>query len=104
MAKRYVNLKHLGFIRSRPCIVCGTDYEIEAHHLLKPWRGPRGMALKAGDENVVPLCAKHHRELHNNGNEYDFFEKATGRADNGQFYARLNWLGSPHYESLLDDK
>ena len=100
MSKRYVNLKHLKYVRERPCMVCGTDYGIEAHHLLRPWRGARGMSLKAGDENTVPLCNKHHRELHQIGNEVKFFEGSLGREDDGQFMARLLWLNSPAYERL----
>lgn len=103
MAKRYVNLKHLAYVRTRPCMVCGTDQGIEAHHLMRPWRGARGMALKSGDENVVPLCAHHHRNLHRIGNEEKFFLENLGRNDDGQFMARLLWLNSPAYE-VIDDK
>jgi len=100
MAKRYVNLKHLGYVRERPCMVCGTDHGIEAHHLLKPWRGSRGMSLKAGDENTIPLCHQHHRELHERGNEESFFKEKLGRDDDGRFMARLLWLNSPAYERI----
>lgn len=103
MAKRYANLKHIGYIREQDCMICKTDYFVEAHHLLKPWRGSRGMSLKAGDENCVPLCSECHRQLHAQGGELKFFKAKSGREDNGQFWARLLWLSSPHYEEL-DDK
>lgn len=96
--KRYANLKHLEYVRSLPCILCGNDYGVEAHHLLKPWRGSRGMSLKAGDDNVVPLCHNHHRKLHETGSEYKFFLNETGDENHGQFRARLLWLNSPYYK------
>jgi hypothetical protein len=102
VAKRYVNLKHLEYVRSKPCYICGSMGDIEAHHLLKPWRGGRGMSLKAGDENSIPLCFNHHRELHQTGNEEKFFLKKNGSGDDGKFYARLLWLRSPHYERIIN--
>ena len=38
-----------------------------AHHL--KFAQPRAMGLKTGDDFVVPLCHKHHMELHNFGDE-----------------------------------
>ena len=48
---------------------------IQAHHLLKPSDGKRGWSLKAGDDQVIPLCVFHHAQLHTKfGNEFKFFE------------------------------
>tara|TARA_R100000049_G_C1891313_1_gene44285 strand:- start:470 stop:640 length:171 start_codon:yes stop_codon:yes gene_type:complete len=56
------------------------------------------MGYKANDRNLIPLCRKHHRYLHDYGNEMKFFEKATGRADFGKTTAQAFWMSSPHYE------
>jgi hypothetical protein len=62
---------------------------IQVHHLLKPSDGKRGWGLKAGDDQVVPLCAFHHAELHTKvGNEFKFFEKYGMRSTAGQEYAK----------------
>lgn len=47
--------KYLDFIRSKPCLVCGSTQNIEAHHedgeIYKS-----GTSLKAPDLQAVPLC------------------------------------------------
>lgn len=59
---------HLAYVRTLPCCLCGDDVSVEAHH-------PRtvdhpegvvytGLATKASDQWAVPLCGRHHRELH----------------------------------------
>ena len=47
------------WIRSWPCLVCATRRQIEASHT-----GPHGLGQKAADTSCVPLCKKHHAELH----------------------------------------
>jgi len=39
----------------------------DAHHL--KLAQPRSLGRKVSDEFTVPLCRKHHRELHRHGNE-----------------------------------
>lgn len=62
--------RYLSFIRSHHCSFWvrgnpgGCEGRTEAHHLLDPEVGERGMGMKSSDENAVPLCMKHHRELH----------------------------------------
>jgi len=49
--------------------VCGEPTTVEAHH-------PRfgvGLGRKADDDKAVPLCGRHHRELHAMGNEREFW-------------------------------
>ena len=48
--------KYLAWIRTLPCLVCGSTWRIEASHT-----GPHGMAQKSPDRSCIPLCAKHHR-------------------------------------------
>lgn len=48
---------YLDYIRSLPCIVCRNP--AEPHHTESG-----GVGLKGSDFSCVPLCRKHHRELH----------------------------------------
>lgn len=101
MTKRYQNKRHLEWVHELDCLLAeygGCDHNIQAHHLLKPWTGHRGMGLKANDRNVVPICYTHHHYLHMNGNEHNFFEQITGDKDFGSDYAELVWICSPHFE------
>ena len=50
------NPKYLAWIRTQPCLVCGSTRWIEAAHT-----GPHGLGQKSPDTSTVPLCAKHHR-------------------------------------------
>tara|TARA_Y100000004_G_C8927702_1_gene418377 strand:+ start:1064 stop:1384 length:321 start_codon:yes stop_codon:yes gene_type:complete len=84
---RYENKEHLLFVSTFPCMVCGA-YPVQVHHLLKPRDGKRGWGLKAGDNNVVPLCQKHHAELHTKiGNEFKFFKMHCDKEEAGMEYA-----------------
>ena len=72
--KRFVDREHLEWVSTLPCCICGTKNQIQVHHLLKPYSGKRGVSMRAGDDNVIPLCFKHHTELHTKfGNEEKFF-------------------------------
>jgi len=57
---------HLAFVASQPCLVCQAS-PCDAHHL--KLAQPRSLGRKVSDEFTVPLCRKHHRELHRHGNE-----------------------------------
>ena len=50
------NPKYLAWIRTQPCLVCGSSGWIEAAHT-----GPHGLGQKSPDTSAVPLCARHHR-------------------------------------------
>ena len=43
------------------CIICFKRYST-LHHII-----PRSMGGEGNDENLVTLCQKHHREVHNTG-------------------------------------
>ena len=65
--------KHLRYIRSLPCLLCGDNTSTEAAHVryadpmvAKPISG---MGNKADDAYTVPLCGRHHRDQTNYGNE-----------------------------------
>ena len=57
---------HLAFVASQPCLVCQTG-ACDAHHL--KMAQPRSLGRKVSDEFTVPLCRRHHNELHRQGNE-----------------------------------
>jgi len=65
---------HLGFIAHQPCTVCGRQ-PCEAHHLR--FSQPRALGRKVSDEFTVPLCRVHHRELHRQGDERAWWNKAN---------------------------
>ena len=55
--------KYLAFVRSWPCIACGTARRSrEAMHT-----GPHGIGQKASDLDTVPGCRVCHAELHRLG-------------------------------------
>lgn len=60
--------KHLDFIRSLPCCICGDDTTTEAAHIrvasLANGKNATGMSEKSSDKWALPLCGKHHREQH----------------------------------------
>ncbi len=97
--------KHLEHIRSHDCALVQMDHQncngdIQAHHLMRPWSGVRGMGMKAGDENTIPLCQNHHARLHHRGDEEAFFEESGYSRNYGKALAYGLWLGSPHYKEV----
>ncbi len=60
--------KHLDFIRSQPCCICGDNTSTEAAHIrtesLANGKRPTGGAEKPSDKWTLPLCNRHHREQH----------------------------------------
>jgi hypothetical protein len=64
--RRRRDKSHLRFVASQPCLVCGR-HPSDPHHLR--FAQPRALGAKVSDEFTVPLCRKHHRELHRHGNE-----------------------------------
>jgi hypothetical protein len=58
--------KHLKFVASQPCLVCGRCPS-DAHHLR--FAEPHALGRKVSDEFTVPLCRGHHRALHDRGDE-----------------------------------
>lgn len=48
--------RYLAWIRTLPCVVCGSARGIEASHT-----GPHGLGQKSSDFSAIPLCYRHHR-------------------------------------------
>lgn len=65
---RWENGNYLAWVKTQPCACCGQQAD-DPHHLIG-W-GQGGMATKAHDIFVIPLCRIHHTELHNNPTEFE---------------------------------
>ena len=68
--RRIRDKHHLKFVASQPCLVCGRT-PADAHHLR--YTQSRAMGRKVSDEFTVPLCRTHHHELHQCGQEQDWW-------------------------------
>jgi hypothetical protein len=80
MSNRFQDRKHLEWVRTLPCLICKAGYyshsrEVQAHHLMKPYDGFRGMGLKANDRNAIPslLYASSLNFILKFGDEFQFF-------------------------------
>ena len=97
MSKRIVDKKHLEYVASLPCFIARAGFyscngPIQVHHLLKPSDGKRGWSLKAGDNQVIPLCMYHHTQLHTKfGNEFKFLKFYCFKKTAAQEYAQQLW-------------
>ena len=106
MSKRIVDKKHLEYVASLPCFIARAGFyscngPIQVHHLLKTSDGKRGWGLKAGDDQVIPLCMFHHAQLHTKfGNEIKFLKHYGFKETAAQEYAKQLWeRSSDFYES-----
>lgn len=59
--RRWINDKYTRWVKAQPCACCGKPAD-DPHHLIGHGQG--GMGTKAHDLFVLPLCRKHHDELH----------------------------------------
>jgi hypothetical protein len=71
-SRRRRSKTHLAFVASQPCLICKTT-PCDAHHV--KIAQPRSLGRKVSDEFTVPLCREHHRELHQHGNEANWWTK-----------------------------
>jgi hypothetical protein len=69
--KRIRSKDHLRFVAQQACLICGRRPS-QAHHIR--YAQPRGLTPKVSDEFTVPLCAIHHSENHQTGNERLWWE------------------------------
>lgn len=58
---RWENLKYIRWVKAQQCACCNNPAD-DPHHLIGYGQG--GMATKAHDLFVIPLCRAHHDELH----------------------------------------
>lgn len=68
--QRWRSKEFLKFVRGLPCSVphC-TRHNIEAAHF-----GPRGLGTKVHDCLAIPLCQEHHRDAHQSGRGWVYYE------------------------------
>ena len=71
-SKRLRSKKHLAHVRSFGCCICQNP-ACDAHHLRSEGH-LASAALKNGDDFTIPLCRRHHDELHAFGDEKLFLD------------------------------
>ena len=71
--RRIRDRDHVRFVAQQTCLICGRQ-PCDAHHLR--FAQNRAFGRKASDEFTVPLCRGHHREVHRQGDEAAWWEKA----------------------------
>jgi len=86
--KRIRAPEHLKWVATLPCLICQRQPS-DAHHLKRVQ--PNAMGRKPGDQWVVPLCRIHHRDLHDAGDETQWWEN---RNINGSEHAMSLWENS----------
>ncbi len=59
--RRWTNEKYTRWVKQQPCACCKQPAD-DPHHIIGYGQG--GMGTKAHDLFVIPLCRKHHDELH----------------------------------------
>ena len=64
---------HLDRVKICPCTRrdCTTRMEVDPHHLT--FVQPKARGLTAGDQWTVPLCRRHHEDLHAIGREWEYW-------------------------------
>ena len=69
---------HLKFIRSLPCVICGSRGNVQAAHIrmasLVHGKRQIGAGEKSSDKWTTPLCSEHHIEQHAGG-EAEFWKR-----------------------------
>lgn len=70
--RRLRSKAHLAYVASKACAVC-EEMPCHAHHVT--FAQPRGLAQKVSDEFTVPLCVRHHNELHLSGSEIAWWRR-----------------------------
>ena len=91
--RRVRDPEHLKFVASRNCVVCGRNPS-QAHHIR--FAQPRALGRKVSDEWAIPLCAIHHRALHDFGNEEAWWKQL--KLDPLKEAERL-WLTGRRYQN-----
>lgn len=69
-SERFRSKKHMAVVRSHGCCICKNPVA-DAHHLRSVGH-LASAALKNGDDFTIPLCRRHHDELHVHGDEQIF--------------------------------
>ena len=59
--RRWEKEKYTRWVKTQQCMCCNNPAD-DSHHLIGHGQG--GMGTKAHDLFVIPLCRRHHDELH----------------------------------------
>ena len=59
------------YIRSLPCVACGTDGGSDIHHLIQIPGVEKGLAKRLPHLFGIPLCREHHRNLHSSVQDFE---------------------------------
>ena len=70
--RRIRDKEHLQYVASQPCLICGRTPS-QAHHIR--FAQARALSRKVSDEWTVPICATHHRSLHDGGDEERWWQE-----------------------------
>ena len=109
--------KHLKFIDTLPCIVCGTGGNITHHHLLRvdkkyltptpeteglmfPKIKSKGMGTKSDDRFCLPICPRCHGEAHRYGNDKEYFKQRG--LEHPEELALAFWRNSGNFKACYD--
>ena len=80
--KTWRSRRYLDWVKSQPCCVCGAPAD-DPHHLTGIGK-LGGMGTKAPDWAVMPVCRRHHDELHRDPNlwpdQWEYVARTMGRA------------------------
>jgi hypothetical protein len=88
--KRIVNQKLLATVRRQKCCACGKWPPNEAHHVTT-------IGSRLGndtEQNVMPLCGKHHKEWHDTCPSYMY----------NRYPSLRNWLKKMERHDILNKK
>lgn len=66
--ERWTSEKFTRWVKSQPCACCGNPSD-DPHHIIGHGQG--GMGTKAHDFFTIPLCRKHHDELHRDTSRWE---------------------------------
>lgn len=61
--------RYMKWVKTQNCAVCYAPSD-DAHHVISVGLGG-GMGTKVDDILTIPLCRKHHTELHNSSSDFD---------------------------------
>ena len=84
--RRIRDRDHLRFVSTQPCLICGRT-PADPHHLR--FAQSRALSRKVSDEFIVPLCRRHHREVHRCSDETAWWRN---RGIDALGVARALWL------------
>ena len=71
--RRVRDRDHVRYVAKQPCLICGRQ-PCDAH--LLRYSQSRALGRKVSDEFTVPLCRRHHREVHGCGDEVAWWRKS----------------------------